>query len=802
MTKVLASRKLRAAGGGLALVLAFLGTPAFAGDVEVCASDEHEAAIEACTRLLAKKAPRSDLATYRHHRGTSYYAKGEYDAAIADFNKAIEINDKYTNAYLNRGLSYDSKGDWDAAIADYTRVIELDDKNAQAYGYRGNAYNNKLDYDRAIQELDKSIELNPEEATTYLNRGYSYNMKGDQDHAFADYTKAIELNPQYILALNNRGSLYNDRGEYDKALADFDKSLSIDPNDIDALDGRGLSLNYLEQFDKSIESLNKAIEIDPKQSITYFNRGYALERKGDLDRALVDYKKCAELDPKNADAYNNIGSVHNQKGEYDLAIEALDKAIELKPDYALAYSNRASSYDSKGERERALADVNKVIEFAPKDPNSYIYRALILDNQGEQERAVLDYTTAIALDDKNSSAYNGRAWMFVKLGKFAQAKVDGKKAVELDPNGPAQMDTLGHALLGAGDVDEAIAMFTRAIGLGTKDATAFSGRGQSYEKRALRDLALADYRKALEVTASDDDQKTAQDTARTRLLALELAGGSPASTQTPVTPPPVTTPTLPATSSRPQSTAAVATAPPTSGRRVALVIGVGEYSNWSKLNNPVHDAQAVAKVLRDNGFTVLSRTSPEEVTFLGLYDAIADLEREAQGADIALVYYAGHGMQVGDKNILAPADMPDLCEEPHTKRAIELDSIFRAVKPARAKVVLLDACRNNPFPRCPKKADQSGSGFRALGRVEGTGLLIANATSPGALADDGISGQGSPFARALIARIEENPRQDLRDLLATVAADVETSTRSAQTPEVTLRGNVGRMCIAGAGCGQ
>lgn len=237
----------------------------------------------------------------------------------------------------------------------------------------------------------------------------------------------------------------------------------------------------------------------------------------------------------------------------------------------------------------------------------------------------------------------------------------------------------------------------------------------------------------------------------------------------------------------------------TSGRRVALVVGIEDYKQWSPLNNPVRDAKEMATLLREHGFQVTEKLNAD---FLSFHDAVKDFERAAQGADLALFYYAGHGMEVGGKNILAPSDMPDACEDRTTKRAIELDALFRAIKPARKKIVIIDACRDNPFPRCPTRSTRSGAGFRAFVRVKGSGLLVANATLPGALAYDGVAGQGSPFSRALLARFKRHPKMEFRDLLALVAEDVDKATHGQQTPEITLRGAPPRTCLAGTQCGH
>ena len=123
MTVALKSRGLRAAGAMLAAMLTLQGVPALSGDRDDCSSDDHEKAIPACTRLISsRKTPKADLPTFYYNRATSYIANSEYDAAITDLDKAIELKSDYAEAYVSRGIAYDYKKDFDAALRDYTAV--------------------------------------------------------------------------------------------------------------------------------------------------------------------------------------------------------------------------------------------------------------------------------------------------------------------------------------------------------------------------------------------------------------------------------------------------------------------------------------------------------------------------------------------------------------------------------------------------------------------------------------------------------------------------------------------------------
>lgn len=236
------------------------------------------------------------------------------------------------------------------------------------------------------------------------------------------------------------------------------------------------------------------------------------------------------------------------------------------------------------------------------------------------------------------------------------------------------------------------------------------------------------------------------------------------------------------------------------GRRVALVIGIGAYEHVLPLPNPVADAKAIAQALRRHGFDVAEHYDLSRADMLDVLEAF---KGRASGASLAVVYYAGHGMEIEGKNILVPIDMEISCESRKTRRAVELEKLFEAVAGAPQQVVLLDACRNNPFPQCPTRAARAGSGFRGIGQigVQDRSLLVANATLSGQLAADGDPGQHSPFADALLRRFQTDARTYLRDLLDMTAQDVRLASRGEQIPEVTSRGGAPRVCLSTEGCG-
>jgi TonB family protein len=217
--------------------------------------------------LLLLESPVTDIEFYA--KGIAYIQLENYNLAIINFDKAIELNPRRYISYLSRGLAYRDKEKYDRAIADFDRAIELESKMTSTdveqkddfnermekasgdihkliqldpepwfywfrrgalYDARSKAYFRRGDYDRAIADLNTLIQLEPNRAEAYHNRGAAYGAKGDLDRAIADFDRAIQLNPRLKSAHYNRGGAYKLKGDHDRARADFDRETQLYPD--------------------------------------------------------------------------------------------------------------------------------------------------------------------------------------------------------------------------------------------------------------------------------------------------------------------------------------------------------------------------------------------------------------------------------------------------------------------------------------------------------------------------------------------------------------------------------------------
>jgi uncharacterized caspase-like protein len=197
-------------------------------------------------------------------------------------------------------------------------------------------------------------------------------------------------------------------------------------------------------------------------------------------------------------------------------------------------------------------------------------------------------------------------------------------------------------------------------------------------------------------------------------------------------------------------------------RRVALVIGNSADQRVAKLPNPVNDARAVAALLRGAGFDVVE--SRFDLDAASLRRAMGDFTDIANDADVAVVYYAGHGIEVDGNNYLIPVDAVLARDVDVEDETVSVDRVMKALDPAtRLRLVILDACRDNPFTRSIKRSVNTRSIGRGLAKVEvlTSDTLIAFAAKAGSTAMDGDGKNSTVYQRAAETPRDARPRRTL-----------------------------------------
>jgi tetratricopeptide (TPR) repeat protein len=431
----------------------------------------------------------------------------------------------------------------------------------------------------------------------------------------------------------------------------------------------------------------------------------------------------------------------------------IDNPSASKASVVVAYLERGHFYSRSREYKLARVDFERVVELAPNDYRAYVGRGNANNNLREYEAAIRDFDKVLLIDPGNYRAISSRGFSYEWSGKHEAALASYTAALAMRPNDVWSLNRRGTVRLNAGEYDLAIQDLNAALAAEPRALVAHLNRAAAYEKLGRMAEAVADYTLIVETPAGRVgviDDETAKRVAPARLSSLQkkIAAGN-------------------------------ARAVPE--KRVALVIGNSGYTHAGALKNPESDAKAVAKTFRDVGFTdVRERFNLSHADLARELKEFGDLASEA---DWAVIYYAGHGMEMGGVNYLIPIDAK--LEQPsHVEdEAMPLTRVLGKVAGAgKLQMVILDACRNNPFAaRLQKSGRMTRSLTRGLAAVEpDAGTLLVYASRDGTVALDG-EGANSPFTEALITHLVE-PGLEISLLFRKVRDSVMGKTGRQQEP--------------------
>ena len=486
------------------------------------------------------------------------------------------------------------------------------------------------------------------------------------------------------------------------------------------------------------------------RAVAYWIRGEALKKKRDYDGAIVAFSAAHDADPNNVTYLNFRGLAYADKGDDGQALADYASCLQLQPNFASAFNNRGLIFLRQGNLQAALDEFNSAIKLPASNTSRYLHffnRARVQTYRKAYEAALGDFAEAEKLNPEGWQVANYRCITYAELGKFAEALADCNATLAKTPTSTYTLTNRGNVYLAKGDLDAALKDYNEALKINPNYIRAHAYRGQLLEKRRDAAAARAEYRSA-SVTLTKFDEI---DTAIARRIAKEHLA------------------------------ALTATAPASSGpRKVALIAGNGAYKNVQPLANPQRDAKLIASTLRDLGFATV--TLAPDLTRDKFFAVLHEFGAQAEKADWAVVYYAGHGMEIGGVNYLIPTDARLVADRDAETQAVALEQLIAAVSGARKlRLVILDACRDNPFQKTMQRTIALKLVNKGFSNIEPeAGFMVVYAAKHGEVALDGDS-VNSPFA-TILAREIRQPKVEVRKLFDIVRDDVWAVTRHTQQP--------------------
>lgn len=586
----------------------------------------------------------------------------------------------------------------------------------------------------------------------YALRGVAFINRGDNERALSDLNIAIKHAPKV-------GTLYSVRcwalvnlRQLDRAVADCEYAIRVSPKSPDGYANLCLARIRQSKVELALDSCNRAIELDPKLAIAYLNRCVAWAQKANWGRGLVDCNRAIELLPNNSTAYASRCHVFVLKNDLDGAMSDCNRAVALDAKSSINYIARCSVLTASRNFADALKDCARAEQLDPNSVSVYSARGTLYTRMKDLTNAIAAYDRGLQIDSANADLLNGRCYANATLGgNTIRALADCNEAIRIAPENGFFFDSRCEVFTRLQRPEEALADCNRAVRLGPSLPHPYVRRGIIEEGKGEREQARADFNHALTLTNNDP---WAHETAKEHLVALS------------------------AVAQKPQVAPTITAAP--AGRRVALVLGNSDYQNVPSLANPRQDAIAVAAALRSVGFQIV--TVNTDVSKEAMINALRSFAREADSADWALVYLAGHGVEVNGVNYFIPIDAKLAADRDVEFEAISLAQVLASVEDAKKlKLVILDACRDNPFVRQMRRSVATRSVGRGLARIEPeAGSLVVFSAKAGETALDGDGGN-SPFAAALVKEMLI-PGIEIRRLFDLVRDEVMETTKRQQQP--------------------
>jgi tetratricopeptide (TPR) repeat protein len=486
---------------------------------------------------------------------------------------------------------------------------------------------------------------------------------------------------------------------------------------------RGRANDSLKNNDEALADLTQAIILDKKNIFAYFYRAQYFQERDRHLLAVRDYTAVIQLRPKHASAYAARGQSNWYRKDFDEALKDFDQAILLRPDFAFAYANRAGLKKDMHDLQGAESDFEKAVEHGSFD----------------------------------ETVFNNRCNFFRELKKYEEAMRDCNRSLEINPQNHYALDSRGDLWMATGNIDAAIIDYEKALQINPLQMVSISNLSTAFERKG-------DLKKAIEYLDQYLKQNSGDSVVVERLAQLRGSFATQGLSSAPISS--LTNPNLNSQKSQ--------------LKKVALIIGNETYRDAAALKNPVNDSLLVSEALKEVGFIVETKTNLTRDHFLS---ALLQFRRVADDADWSVLYFSGHGIELNGINYLVPIDAQLRSDRDVSLEAIDLNQVSNAISGSRKlRLIVLDACRDNPFASNMRRTFATRSISQGLGRVEpDAGTLIAFAAKHGETALDGAS-KYSPFTGAFVSRVRQTPPIEIRRLFDFIRDDVIAVTNKRQQP--------------------
>jgi len=345
---------------------------------------------------------------------------GEFDAAIANYNIALQHAPHYAEAYANRADALQELKEFKLAIDSYAQAIRLEPNNPDNYYNQGVAFSALELFSNALDCYVAAIKLDPNCAEFHFNHGNTLKNLNLFDQAITSYNQAILLKPKYAEAYLNRAAALQSLKQFDHAIDSLQQAIQIKPDYVEAYLNLSSVLIELEQYDIAQKKLMTAIQLDSGHPKVNLNLGVCFHKLKQVNVAIAYFNKAIALNPSYPEAYLQLGTCLHGQRNFDVAIQCYQMAIQLKPNYPEAYLNySATLFEINIDLENALSKCNTAIAQRNDYADAYLNKSVILDALGQSADALHYVDVAITLKDNFIDAHFHKSLFVLAAENFS-----------------------------------------------------------------------------------------------------------------------------------------------------------------------------------------------------------------------------------------------------------------------------------------------------------------------------------------------------------------------------------------------
>ena len=340
-------------------------------------------------------------------------------------------------ALVVRGRDHRNLGEWEEALRDYRRAIDLDADCRRAHFGLGETYRLVGRYDEALAAFERALELDPADTWSLASLAQTKHVLGRSEEALADLNRAIDARPGHVWALVRRAQVRRALGDGDGALTDIGRAQRLDPDNAWILGEHGWILRHAGRHEEAIGLFDRALAQDPAYAWALGSRAMTKHALGRTEEALADLESALELDPGYLWALLRRVEIHRERGDIVREFVDLDRMVAQARSKEWALSQRAHAHELAGRYEDAVADYGLALRHQPRYAYAYVSRGRAYERLNRYEEALADLDRALDLDPRQAFALVARARVRGALGDVEGELADLDRAVETAPDNAA-----------------------------------------------------------------------------------------------------------------------------------------------------------------------------------------------------------------------------------------------------------------------------------------------------------------------------------------------------------------------------